>query len=250
LKFKDFFSDRAELYATHRPLYPDAFFLHVAQLTNDRSLAVDCGTGNGQAAIGLAKYFDRVIATDPSEAQLARAINDPRVEYRVGRAEETGLDGASVNLVTAAQALHWFDTAAFFREVKRILAPGGAVAVWGYGDPILDSIPLHKTLYDFNRGLLEEYWPPERHLLLDAYRTIDFPFREVIFPRFVLEMRWTLGEVVGYLRTWSATSRYVEQRGIDPVIELEAALARSWGPPDKPRIVRWPLFVRAGAMNK
>jgi SAM-dependent methyltransferase len=250
LKFKDFFSDRADLYATYRPHYPDAFFLRISQLTNDHRVAVDCGTGNGQAAIGLAKYFDRVFALDPSEEQLGRAIADQRVEYRSARAEATGLDDSSVNLVTAAQALHWFDATAFFLEAKRILAPGGCVAVWGYADPILDSIPLHKTLHDFNRGLLEEYWYPERQLLLDGYRTLDFPFREVTFPRFVLEMRWTLAQVVGYLRSWSATSRYAEERGVDPVVELEAALARSWGDPDKQRIVRWPLFVRAGMVNK
>ena len=246
MNFKDHFSTQAELYATYRPAYPDAFFRQLALLTNEHKVAVDCGTGNGQAAVGLAAHFEHVVAIDASEEQLARALRSPGVDYRLERAEATGLPDASVNLVAAAQSLHWFDAPVFFREVKRLLVPGGAIAVWGYGDPILDSIPLHKTLHDFNRGMLETYWPPERQVLLDGYKTLEFPFREIAFPRFVLEMRWTLAELAGYLRSWSASQRYLARHGVDPVEGIEQALAVHWGDPVKPRVVRWPLHVRAG----
>lgn len=246
MEFKDHFSTRAAQYATYRPLYPDAFFARLAHLCVSRELALDCGTGSGQAAIGLARHFDRVIAVDPSRAQLSQASTNARIEYRVAKAESTEVDPHSVDLVTAAQALHWFDAPKFFDEAMRVLKPTGAIAVWGYGDPVLDTIPLHTTLHNFNRGLLENYWSPERQLLLNGYRSIAFPFREVPFPRFVLEMRWTLTELAGYLRTWSATANYVARHGVDPVEQVQRELALHWGDESIPRIVRWPLFVRAG----
>ena len=234
------------MYAAHRPLYPPGLFRELARLTSGHLLALDCGTGNGQAAIGLAQHFARVVATDPSEEQLSFAARNPRVEYRRARAESSGLNDASVDLVTAAQAAHWFDLPAFYDEAKRVLAPDGAIAVWGYGDPILDTSLLHSTLHAFNRGLLESYWPPERQMLLDGYRTMPFPFDEIDFPRLMLEMRWTLPELAGYLRSWSATNRYVAEQGADPVADVEKALSREWGNHEQARLVRWPLYVRAG----
>jgi SAM-dependent methyltransferase len=249
MEFKDHFSERAAIYATYRPLYPDVFFAQVAALVPVRAVALDCGTGNGQAALGLARHFARVVAIDPSAPQIANATPNERVEYRIARAEESGLPDSSVDLVTAAQALHWFDTASFFAEARRVLRPHGAVVVWGYGDPVLDTIPLHTTLHAFNRGVMETYWAPERRLLLEGYRTVTFPFREAGFPRFVLEMRWTLPELAGYLRTWSAVGRYIAEHNRDPVDDVESALALYWDDPEKPRIVRWPLHVRAGFVS-
>ena len=249
MKFKDHFSERAALYAICRPLYPDSLFAQVAGLTREHRAAVDCGTGNGQAAIGLIKHFQRVVATDPSEAQIARALPHERIEYSVARAESIPLPDASVNLVTAAQALHWFDAPAFFSEARRLLASGGAIAVWGYGDPIMDTPALHETLHAFNRGTLEKYWFAERQLLLDGYRTIPFPFEEVVLPAQQLEVRWTLPELAGYLRTWSSTARYAAERGFDPVPEVEKALSTDWGDPAKQRLIRWPLHLRAGKVG-
>jgi SAM-dependent methyltransferase len=192
------------------------------------------------------KHFQRVIGTDPSEAQIKRAATHDRIEYTVARAESSGLPTGSVDLVTAAQALHWFDPPAFFAEAHRVLASGGAIAVWGYGDPILDNQPLHRTLHQFTRGTLEPYWLPERQLLLDGYKTIPFPFDEVPLPAMEMERRWTLAELAGYLRTWSSTARYVAAHGFDPVIEVENSLSRDWGAADTARAVRWPLHLRAG----
>jgi SAM-dependent methyltransferase len=248
LRFKDHFSDRAALYATYRPLYPEILFTLLAGLTREHRLALDCGTGNGQAALGLVNHFDRVVATDPSLEQISRATLHRQIEYRVAPADSSGLPDASVDLVTAAQALHWFDAPAFFREAQRVLNSGGAIAVWGYGDPILDSETLDRTLHAFNRGTLERYWFPERQLLLDGYRTIPFPFDEVALPAVELEMRWTLPELAGYLRTWSATARYAAEHGFDPVIDIEKSLSAGWGDPRKPRLVRWPLHIRAGKL--
>ncbi len=190
-----------------------------------------------------------MIALDPSQEQISRATPHQRIEYRLARAESSGLPAASVDLVTAAQSLHWFDHLAFFNEATRVLVPHGAIAVWGYGDPILDSDPLERTLRAFNRGTLESYWFPERQLLLDGYRTIPFPFDETPMPAMELEMRWTLAELAGYLRTWSATARFAAENGIDPVTDVERSLSPDWGDPAEPRLIRWPLHVRAGSTS-
>ncbi len=221
-------------------------FDFVAGLAREHHAVLDCGTGNGQAAIGLAGRFDRVFATDPSAEQIRNAAPHERIEYRVARAESSALPDRSVNLVTAAQALHWFDATLFFAEAMRVLARDGAIAVWGYGDPVLDSSRLHETVHAFNRGLLEPYWFPERRLLLEGYRTVPFPFYEVTAPAFEIRVRWTLAEFAGYLRTWSSTARYVAAHGVDPVTDLETSLARDWGSTESRRLIKWPLYVRAG----
>src|ERR1051325_2226780 len=216
VNFKDHFSRRAALYAVYRPHYPDALFTYLAGLTEVHELALDCGTGNGQAAIALADHFALVVATDPSSAQLANATPRPNVEYRVAAADNSRLPPQSADLVTAAQALHWFNAPAFFAEATRVLKRSGAIAVWGYGDPILDTESLQSLLHNFNRVKLEPYWFAERQLLLDGYRTIEFPFTELTPPDFELHARWTLEELSGYLRPWSATANYVERNNVDP----------------------------------
>ncbi|HTD84813.1 MAG TPA: class I SAM-dependent methyltransferase [Gemmatimonadaceae bacterium] len=249
MNFRDHFSERASLYAAYRPRYPDALFNFVARLTSEHKLALDCGTGNGQAAIGLAGRFDKVVATDPSTEQIKNATPHPKIEYRVAQSEASGLPTRSVNLVTAAQALHWFVPERFFAEAKRVLVADGAVAVWGYGDPMLDGAPLQEILHEYNRVLLEPYWAPERQLLLDGYRSIHFPFEEVAAPSFELRMNWTLPELAGYLRTWSATANYVSEHRTDPVARVEKALATHWGDPRAARVIRWPLHIRAGKLQ-
>jgi SAM-dependent methyltransferase len=220
----------------------------LAGLTPDHRVALDCGTGNGQAALGLVNHFKHVIAIDPSADQISRATPHPRIDYRTSRAESIALPDGSVDLVTAAQSLHWFDAAAFYCEARRVLNSRGVIAVWGHGDPKLDSEALDETLRGFNRGTLEHYWFPERKLLLDGYQTIPFPFDEITLLPMELEMRWTLAELIGYLRTWSATARFVAERGFDPVVEVERSLSSDWGDVKQSRLVRWPLYIRAGRL--
>jgi SAM-dependent methyltransferase len=248
MKFKDHFSNRAAQYATFRPHYPKSLFSYLATLCPHHEVALDCGTGNGQAAVEIAEHFSRVIATDPSSAQIQKATQRRNVEYRVARAEESGLPARSIDLVTAAQALHWFDAAAFFAEATRILKRDGAIAVFGYGDPLLDTPPLQGILHEFNRGKLEPYWFGERQTLLDGYRTVEFPFVELTSPKFELRATWTFDQLLGYVRTWSSTARYIEQHGVDPVATLQPSLAAEWGDADRTRIIRWPIYIRAGKL--
>lgn len=245
--FRDLFSGASREYAAFRPTYPPELYKWLAGLAPSRALAWDCATGSGQAALGLAAHFDRVIATDSSREQLSATTAHERVEYRLALAEESGLPDVSVDLIAVAQALHWFDLDRFYREAARVLVAGGVIAVWCYVrvhiSPAIDA--LLERFYTVDVG---SYWPPERQLVEARYETIPFPFDELGSPPFAIERSITLGELAGYLRTWSATQRFVRERGLDPVAELERELTPHWGrgTPETRLRARWPIFVRVG----
>lgn len=245
MSFVDHFSSVSAGYAAFRPRYPDALFDLLAEAAPARDAAWDCATGNGQAALGLARHFTHVVATDASEAQIAHATPHPRVTYHVAPAEASGLEDHSMDVVTAAQAVHWFDRPRFWAEVRRVLRPQGVVAVWTYRlfsiDPELDAIVRR-----FYHDTVGPFWPPERKVTEEQFDTIEFPFTEFPVPKFVIEQRLTLDDVAGYIRTWSATRGFVRQRGRDPVEDLATELAPAWGDPRTPRLARWPVAVRAG----
>ena len=245
MTFRDLFSRHSQTYASSRPTYPDALYEFLASLVPARRLAWDCGTGNGQAARDLARWFDKVIATDASIAQIRNAVAVPNVEYRVAAAESSGLPERAVDLVAVAQALHWFDFERFFAEVRRVTVPGGIVAVWSYGSPSAGD-DVEPALRDFEKGTVGRYWDSRRRLVDEGYRTIAFPFDELTVPRFELRQEWTLSQLGGYLRSWSAVAKFVEARGQDPVAPLLEHLEEHWGSPDSTRAVTWPLAVRVG----
>ncbi len=247
--FKDQFSERASLYSRYRPEYPDALFSWLTGLVKHHESVWDCATGSGQAAKDLTRIFDRVIATDASVQQISHAAPNAKIEYRVAQASASGLPDSFVNMVTVAQALHWLDRDSFYAEARRVMKPDGAIVVWGYGDPIMETGRLEKIVHSFNRETVESYWMPERNTLLEGYAGLPFPFREITTPELWLEQRWTLAEFTGYMRTWSATANYVKQKGRDPVEMVEAAIAEHWGGNENRRLVRWPLHIRAGYLS-
>ena len=225
MSWKDLFSAGASDYARYRPTYPPALFAWLANVAPGRTHAVDVGTGNGQAAVALAGHFQEVVGLDPSESQIARAEPRPNVDYRVARAEKTGLPAESADLVVAAQCFHWFDAPAFFAEMARVLRPRGILALVSYGlaeiDPAVDRVVLQ--LYHE----LDAFWEPERRLVEEGYRSVVAPFPELPAPPFDMQQEWTLAQLVGYLGTWSPLPRYRQERGHDPleavVPELQAA---------------------------
>ena len=211
------------------------------------SLVWDCAAGSGQATIDLAARFDRVIATDGSAQQIAAAPRCDNVEYRVALAEESGLADESVGLVTVAQALHWFNLERFFAEVKRVLKPNGTLAVWVYATHRVEGEEVDSVVQDFYSNVVGPYWPPERKMTEDGYRTISFPFPEMArVPSFSMQVRWTLDQLLGYFGTWSATNRFLKATGRNPLEPLSEALAKVWGEPGFIRLVTWPLAFRIG----
>jgi len=246
--FKDHFSSASDRYAAYRPDYPAALFAWLAGLSAEHDLAWDCATGNGQAALGLAPHFRRVVATDASAEQVRHAAPHPLIDYRVAPAEASGLVDHSVGLITVAQAAHWFDLPRFYAEAARVLKPGGAIAVWGYGRMLLPS-EMDALLQRFYAETVGPYWPPERALIDDAYRSLDFPFAEIEAPAFAIEVEWTLPRLMDYLSTWSAVKRYQAAQGRDPLPALLAELRFLWGDPETARALQWPLFLRAGRVG-
>lgn len=243
--FKDHFSSHAEAYARSRPGYPPALFAHLVSLAPSHQLAWDCATGNGQVAIGLARHFDRVVATDASAAQIDHAFRHERIAYRVEPAEATSLDAASVDLVTVGQALHWFDLDRFYAEVRRVLRTGGVIVAWCYGRctvaPDIDAI-----IDRYYVEIVGPFWPPERIFVESGYRTLPFPFARVPLPAFDMQAEWTAEELLAYLGTWSATKRFEAHHGRDPRDEIAEPLVNAWGSRHLRRRIEWPLSFLAG----
>ena len=244
MTFKDHFSRLAAQYAEFRPKYPGALFDLLTRVGPGRSRAWDCACGSGQATHDLAERFDFVIATDGSAQQIAAAKPHPRVTYAVARAEASGIDSGSIDVVTVAQSLHWFDRPAFYAEARRVLQPAGVLAVWTYGIPRLNDVNLDRVMQAFYWETVGPYWPPERRYVEDGYRSIDFPFAELTAPSLSMRENWTLPQFIGYLRSWSSVGRYVNDKGEDPVAQVEEQFTPFWGP--RARDVSWPLSLRLG----
>ena len=245
--FKDHFSGHARDYRAFRPTYPPELFAFLASVSPARALAWDCGTGSGQAAVGLAEHFARVLATDASAEQLKHAQPHPRVEYVVAPANKCPLPDASVDLVTVAQALHWFNLDGFYSEVRRTCRPGGLLAATCYYAPGVspEVDPVLRRWEDFIRP----YWTPERTWVDAGYRTVPFPFPELEVPRFELSVESTLPRFLGYLGTWSATRRFLKAHGSDPLEQFRPEFTAAWGDPAATRTVRWEFNVRLGRVN-
>jgi SAM-dependent methyltransferase len=244
MTFKDHFSGHAALYAKYRPDYPPALYEFLATLAPSHERALDCATGSGQAAVGLARSFDCVIATDGSVSQLLNAQAHERVRYVANLAEQPAFRDGSMDLVAAAQAAHWFDHPRFYAGVRRVLKPRGVLALWTYGlariDPRVDA--LVREFYD---GTVGAYWPPERRHVEEAYRTLPFEFEELPAPPLQLELQWDPDALMGYLGTWSAVQRYIKARQSDPLPQLRRRLEAVWRPGTM-RSVVWPLHLRVG----
>jgi len=244
MTFKDHFSRQAADYAKFRPRYPEELFDYLASIAPGRQLAWDCGTGNGQASVGLATVFDRVIATDASEKQISNAQPHKRVEYRVAPAENCDIASGKVDLIMVAQALHWFDLDLFYAEARRVLKPNGVLAVSAYNllhiNPAIDQI-VNRYYFE----VVGPFWPPERKLV-EQFADLPFPFHEIDPPEFEMTAQWNLEHLVGYLRSWSATQRFIAANKRDPLEAIADDLRAAWGDPGQMRKVVWPLILRVG----
>lgn len=246
--FHDHYSRHAGDYRTYRPTYPPELFGWLGSATAAHDLAWDCGTGSGQAAVALAGHFARVLGTDANDEQIRNAGPHSRVEYAVAPAERCPLTDHSTDLVTVAQALHWFDVDQFYTEVRRVCQPGALLAVWTYErasvTPAVDAV-----LDRFGREFVNPFWPPQRAWVDTGYRTIPFPFPELSIPQFDMTATWDLRHMLGYLGTWSATKRFLAAKGFDPLDSMFDEFRTAWGDPTNQHTIRWPLSVRVGRVN-
>jgi hypothetical protein len=239
----DHFSAFASTYATFRPTYPADLFVWLAAHAPSTAHAWDCATGNGQAAISLAAHFDRITATDVSAAMIAAASPRPKITYTVASAETASLESQSVDLITVAQALHWFDLTQFWPLCQRIIKPGGLLAVWGYLLPQVTP-GVDRLVGIYHDETVGPYWPSDRQPLLDGYASISPPASPIATPPFAMRAEWTVVQLIGLLDSWSATHRARAATASDPLAPLVASLKSAWGAPAL-RPISWPLVLRA-----
>jgi len=248
------FSTVACEYSLFRPGYPAELFEWLANAAPARDAVWDCGCGSGQASVPLTAHFSRVFATDSDAQQIAAAKPHARVSYSVATAENSRLAADSVDLVTVAQALHWFDVQAFYAEARRVARPGALLAVWTYPRPRFVDTQLDACLAEFYVNVVGKYWPPERRHIESNYTTLpplpnELGFDELPHPPFELELRWNLEQVLGYVSSWSATTRYRQAEGRDPLPLLRAAIAPLWPAAGEQLPVRMPIVLRAGRLR-
>ncbi|MEJ2600977.1 MAG: class I SAM-dependent methyltransferase [Anaerolineales bacterium] len=249
MPFRDYFSTQATQYSKHRPAYPEEFFAYLASLTPERELAWDCGTGNGQAALALAQHFQKVIATDASREQIENAFSHPNVHYRVEPAEATSIDANSVDLITVGTAVHWFDFEPFYAEVRRVGKAGAILAVWTYHFPVINPA-VDEVLARLYWQTLDGFWPQRIRFLEERYETLPFPFDEIEPSDFHMQADWDLSDLAGFINSWSATQKYIQQTGDHPLDEVFDDLLLGWGSKEMQRTIRWPLYMRIGRLSE
>lgn len=241
---KDYFSAVSEKYRQGRSDYPNELFDYLATTTAQQTRMWDCGTGSGQVAVPMANFFGEVLATDLSQKQLDNAKQHPRVKYWQSTAESVDIENSSIDIVTSAQAAHWFDIKAFYKEVNRVLKPEGILAIWCYS-----LLSVNKDIDVFVQKLfgniLEPFWP-KRTLADHTYTNIPFPFDELPKKDFKMTAHWNLNQFLAYFRSWSASHRYEQQNKVDPVSLVEGDFLQLWGNAEQSREVTWKIHLRHG----
>lgn len=242
--FVDHFSEATDSYHSFRPHYPPELFDYIAAHSENHDTVWECGAGSGQATLGLAQHFGTVFATDASLAQL-RGINRPGVHRITCRSESCPLATHSVDLVAAAQCVHWFDIDAFFHEVRRVAKPQSLVAVWTYAFPTITP-EIDRFFFEFAEGVVGRFWAPQRALVNQRYRTLPFPFAELAPECFEWRASLTATDILGLWNTWSAVRQARRDLGYDPVEHFRERWIACWGGPTVERVVTWPITLRLG----
>jgi len=246
---KDLFSNQASLYAQYRPSYPDGLYEFILQQVANPQQAWDCATGNGQAAVELARYFEKVMATDISEKQLQQAIPNEKITYSISTAEQTPFPDNSFDCITVAQAYHWFQFDAFEKEVRRIAKPGAVIAIWGYSLVVCEEEALNTIIKTFYRDTVGAYWDNERRYIDDHYTTVPFPYEPLPSKEFQITVQWNRRQLIGYFNTWSSVQHFIKAHQYNPVNELAAVIESVW-PGEGYKSFYFPLFLKLGKVLK
>ena len=199
------FSQASHVYAQARPRYPRDLYNWMLAHTSGRDAVWDCATGSGQAAVDLAPHFARVEATDISAEQVGEGMQQANIHYSIQSAEETSFLDQTFDLVTVAQALHWFDYTMFWPEVLRVAKLNALFCAWGYAWFTCDSEVDTGFVQPFLR-LVEPYWAMNNRILWDGFNDEDiaFPFKRITPPRLAIQTAWTIAQLIEYMQTWSA----------------------------------------------
>jgi ubiquinone/menaquinone biosynthesis C-methylase UbiE len=240
---KDNFSVQAADYAQFRPTYPQELYDFLYSLVQEKNTAWDCATGNGQVARILANDFKQVFATDISGNQLKHAVQKENISYLLESSNKSSFPDASFDLITVAQAIHWFHFDDFYAEVKRTLKPFGIFAAFGYGVMRIDE-QVDAVIHKLYKGILGGYWDEERKHIDEGYSSIPFPFQEFAVPEFSIQTTWNFDQMIGYLNTWSALQHYKKANNSSPLAILMPELEMAWGNGDKE--VNFPILLRVG----
>ena len=247
-QMKDNFSRQADVYAKYRPGYPEELLEFILSKPRQKETAWDCATGNGQTAKDLARHFKKVFATDISQKQLDNAAKAPNIFYSCKPAEQTSFEDNSFDLITVSQALHWLKFDRFYTEVKRVAKPGAWLAAWMYSLPVISPEIDEMIKTGFYKNVMGDYWDYERKYVDDNYTTIPFPFEEIECPAFHIVLNWTLNDLEGYLRSWSALQKFISANGYDPLDEFMKQLLPVWG--QEPMKIDFPVSMRMGSIHK
>ena len=244
---KDLFSKQAEDYAKYRPVYPKGLFEYILQFVTEKNTAWDCATGNGQAAFALAQYFKKVIATDISEKQLSLAKPHPNIKYQIAAAEQTNFPDNSFDLITVAQAYHWFKFDAFENEVKRVAKKDAVIAVWGYNLFSTNNAAINAVIKKFYTEIVGAYWDAERKYIDNCFSSVPFNFTPLPTKDFFINTEWSKDDVVGYLNSWSAVQHFIDDRKYNPVDDIISDLDLLW---KDIKHVSFPVFLKLGRIVK
>lgn len=245
--FKDHFSGHSSNYQKYRPRYPKELFAYLDTLCENNKHAWDVGTGNGQCALVLAEHFDAVLATDPSENQISDAVRHDKIKYDVSPAEKCPAADHVFDLITVAQALHWFDFDKFFNEVRRVVKPNGVLAAWTYTHAKV-STGIDQIYSKFYTEIVGKYWPAERRHVEDKYESIKFPFESINSPQFNIQMKYSREDYLAYLGTWSAVKNYKLERKHDPIDLIKSELSEVWTDSEGSKVVTWPIHINVGVV--
>lgn len=237
---KDYFSGHSKLYATFRPTYPEALYEFIFKHVKQFDTAWDCATGNGQVAHVLTKHFKQVFASDISSEQIKHAHQKKNIVYKVEPAEQTSFANNQFDLITVAQAMHWLQPEDFFHEVMRVAKPRAILAVWGYANCFVNS-EIDKHFVHFYQHIVGPYWDKARVLIEQHYQPISFPFEEIPSPQFQIQVNWNLEQFAGYITTWSATQKYIQTNGVNPVPQFIERIKPYW---KNEMPVTFPIFLR------
>jgi SAM-dependent methyltransferase len=249
LNFKDYFSRQSAEYSKYRPVYPHSLIDFIASQCNRTERAWDCATGTGQAALMLTAYFNEIIATDASEQQIIAATVHPRITYRICTAESPDLPDDFFDLITVAQAIHWFNQEKFYTAAARVAKPGAVLAVWGYSNHSI-SKKIDDIIHVLYCDILKDYWPRERILIERCYNDIELPFQKIAHPAFLMHQQMNLYQLTGYLFTWSAVQLFIQKNGFNPLQYILDDLLQAWGNAETTRVVTWPVHLKLARILK